>query len=138
MGSVSAVADDRSRARMLWWGITMRCARCGSRHVIKRMRLVSDCPGCQLHFEREHGYWTGALAFHFIMLGGIIIISMAVLIALTVPDVPTGPLVAILLVECLVFGWLFYPLSRTLWVAVDRAYMQRLDATGIADEQVGN
>ncbi|MFZ4584628.1 MAG: hypothetical protein ACOYNI_05305 [Acidimicrobiia bacterium] len=127
-----------SRAKILLWGATMRCPRCGSGKVIKRFALVKECPRCHLHFEREHGYWTGALAIHFILLGGLILISMAILIAVTVPGVPVVPLIAILLVECVVFGTLFYPLSRTMWVAVDRAYMQRLDDSESADEQYGN
>ena len=50
---------------MLWWGFTKRCARCGSGHLFKRwFTMVDDCPRCGLHFEREQGYWAGALAIN--------------------------------------------------------------------------
>ena len=54
-----------SRGQMLWRGFTKRCARCGSRHLFTRwFTMVDDCPRCGLHFEREAGYWAGALAIN--------------------------------------------------------------------------
>ena len=111
---------------MLWRGLTKRCARCGSRHLFRRwFTMVSDCPRCGLHFEREAGYWTGAVAINLIIVGGIFVIAFVVLLVLTVP-VPLAviaPLIA-------------YPFSKTLWVAVDRAFLQKLDSRERPDEQV--
>ena len=48
--------DAPSRAKILWWGATQRCARCGSGHLFRHyFTMVDDCPRCGLHFEREHG-----------------------------------------------------------------------------------
>ena len=33
--------------------------------------MVADCPRCGLHFEREPGYWTGAVAINTILVGGL-------------------------------------------------------------------
>ena len=53
------------RARMLWWGFTKRCPRCGSGHLFRRwFTIVERCPRCGLRFEREEGYWAGALAIN--------------------------------------------------------------------------
>ncbi len=90
-------------------------------------RWCEDCPNCGLHFEREPGYFAGALAINIIAVGGLFAIVFVALLALTIPDVPVLPLL-IVLVPIMVFGPIvFYPFSKTLWVAVDRAFLQRLD-----------
>ena len=100
--------------------------------------MVSDCPRCGLHFEREAGYWTGALAINTILVGGVFAISFVIAIALTAPDIPVAPLLAIL-VPIMLFGPLIaYPFSKTVWVAVDRAFLQKLDRAERPDEQIGH
>ena len=89
--------------------------------------MVEDCPSCGLHFERESGYFAGALAINIIAVGGLFAIVFVALLVATVPDVPVAELL-IVLVPIAGFGPIvFYPFSKTLWVAVDRAFLQRLD-----------
>ena len=122
---------------MLWRGTTRRCARCGSRHLFRRwFTMVPDCPRCGLHFERESGYWTGALAINTILVGGLFTIVFVIALVLTVPDVPVAPLLAIVVPIVLIGPLVAYPFSKTLWVAIDRAYLQRLDPNERADEQI--
>src|SRR6185312_13673561 len=117
-----------SRGRMLWWGATKRCARCGSGHLFRRyFTMVDDCQRCGLHFEREQGYWAGALAINIGLAGAVFIVAFAVALVLTVPDVPVVPLLAILVPLMIVVPTLGYPFSKTIWVAVDRAFLQHLD-----------
>ena len=126
-----------SRARMMTRGATRRCARCGSRHLFRRwFSMVADCPRCGLHFEREAGYWTGALAINGILVGGAFAIAFVVALVLTVPDVPVVPLLAILVPIVLLGPLVTYPFSKTLWVAIDSAFLQRIDARERPDEQV--
>jgi len=122
---------------MLSRGITKRCARCGSGHLFRRwFTMVPDCPRCGLHFEREPGYWTGALAINLILVGGVFVVVFVIILALTIPDVPVAPILAVL-VPLAVIGPMFaYPFSKTVWVAVDRAFLQRLDKHERPDEQV--
>jgi uncharacterized protein (DUF983 family) len=126
-----------SRIRMLWRGATRRCARCGSGHLFRRwFSLVADCPRCGLHFEREAGYWTGALAINTVLVGGAFALTFIVTLILTVPDVPVAPVLAILIPIVLIGPLVTYPFSKTLWVSIDRAYLQRLDPNERPDEQV--
>ena len=82
---------------MLWRGLTKRCARCGSGHLFRRwFTMVRDCPRCGLHFEREAGYWAGALAINLIIVGGVFVVAFVILLVLTVPDVPVAPVLAVL------------------------------------------
>jgi len=89
--------------------------------------MVPACPRCGLHFEREPGYWTGALAINIGVILGIFIVAFAVILAFTVPDVPVGPTLAILVPVMVIGPILFYPLSKTLWMAVDYGLLHRLD-----------
>ena len=122
---------------MLWRGFTKRCARCGSRHLFRRwFTMVPDCPRCGLHFEREAGYWTGALAINLIIVGGLFVVSFVILLVLTIPDIPVGPTLAVLVPVAIIGPMLAYPFSKTVWVAVDRAFLQKLDRYERPDEQV--
>jgi uncharacterized protein (DUF983 family) len=117
-------------------GLTRRCPRCGSGHLFKRwVSMVPDCPRCGLHFEREAGYWAGALAINLILTGGLFAIVFIVALAITLPDVPVAPLLAILVPIMIIGPIVAYPFSKTIWVAVDRAFLQRLDANERVDEQ---
>jgi uncharacterized protein (DUF983 family) len=96
---------------------------------------VRDCPRCGLHFEREQGYFAGALAINIAVVGAVFVVVLAALIAMTIPDIPVAPLLAVL-VPIMLFGpILYYPYSKTVWMAVDRAFLQRLDRHEVLDER---
>ena len=43
-------------------GFRGRCPSCGSGGLFRGyFAMVADCPGCELHFERDEGYWVGAM-----------------------------------------------------------------------------
>ena len=126
-----------SRTGMMWWGATRRCARCGGGHLFRRyFTMVDDCPRCGLHFEREPGYWAGALAINIGIAGAVFVAVFVTALVLTVPDVPVAPLLAVLIPLMILTPILAYPFSKTLWVAVDRALLQHLDPNERLDEQV--
>jgi uncharacterized protein (DUF983 family) len=118
---------DVGRVRMLWRGASKRCARCGNGHLFKRwFTMVPDCPSCGLHFEREQGYWTGAIAVNTIVIGGLFAVILVGTLIATAPDIPVVPLLAVV-VPLMAFGPLiYYPFSKTVWVAVDMAFLQPL------------
>jgi uncharacterized protein (DUF983 family) len=116
-----------SRGLMLWRGLRRKCPRCGEGKLFSRwFRMVEECPHCHLHYEREPGYWVGAVAINTIVIGILFTVLLVVFSALTVPDIPW---VTLLLAELPLMGLgpiIFYPYSKTLWVAVDRAFLARL------------
>lgn len=123
------------RARILWWGYTRRCPRCGAGHLFRRyFVLVPDCPRCGLHFEREPGYFAGALAINIMVTGGVFAVLFVALLAATIPDVPVLPILAVLVPIVVVLPVLYYPFSKTVWMAVDRALLQRLDPNERPDD----
>jgi uncharacterized protein (DUF983 family) len=121
---------------MLGRGFSKRCARCGSNHLFRGwFQIVDHCPRCGLHFEREEGYWAGALAINIGLTAAVFVVVFVVGIALTAPDIPVVELLAILVPLMIVVPIVSYPFSKTVWVAVDRALLQHLDPNERLDEQ---
>lgn len=117
-----------SRAKILWWGLTRRCPRCGAGHLFRHyFELSPDCPRCGLHFEREPGYFAGALAINIMVAGGLFAVVFVALLAATIPTVPVVELLVVLVPIVVFVPIIYYPFSKTVWMAVDRAFLQRLD-----------
>ena len=89
--------------------------------------MVDDCPGCGLHFEREPGYFVGAMAVNIMAVGALFAVVFITLLALTLPDVPVAPLLAVLVPIAALGPLVLCPFSKTIWVAVDRAFLLGLD-----------
>jgi len=125
-----------TKGQMLWRGATLRCARCGQGKLFHRwFDIVDDCPGCGLHFEREPGYWAGALAINIGLVAAVFAVVLVIALALTVPTVPVVEILVVLVPLMIVLPIVFYPFSKTIWLAVDRAFMQHLDPRERLDEQ---
>jgi uncharacterized protein (DUF983 family) len=130
------MADQPSRGKMLRRGFTRRCARCGSGKLFRHwFHMVEDCPRCGLHFEREQGYFAGALAINLILVGGVFAVVFITILALTIPDLPIAFTLAVCIPIVAIGPIIAYPFSKTIWVAVDRAFLQQLDVNEVRDEQ---
>ena len=116
-----------SRGHMLWRGFTRRCARCGQGRLFRGwFRMAADCPRCGLHFEKEPGYWVGAVAINTIVIGMLFAVVLVAFSAATIPDIPWVTLLMIELPIMSLGPAAFYPFSKTLWVAVDHAFLAHL------------
>ncbi len=125
---MNATSAPPGRATVLWRGLTRRCARCGSGHLFRHWTTMkADCPRCGLHFERENGYFAGALAINIMCVGGLLLIAFTTLLVATLPDVNVVLTLSVLAPIALLGPIVWYPFSKTIWVAVDRAILQRLD-----------
>jgi uncharacterized protein (DUF983 family) len=130
------MADQPSRGKMLRRGFTRRCARCGSGKLFRHwFHMVEDCPRCGLHFEREQGYFAGALAINLVLVGGAFAVVFITILALTIPDLPIALTLAVCIPIVAIGPIIAYPFSKTIWVAVDRAFLQQLDVNEVRDEQ---
>lgn len=96
-----------------------RCPRCGSRPFDGYFTLRSICPGCGLAFEREEGYWVGALIVNTTFAFATFVATFVGGVALSWPEVPWGGLMAATVGLNALVPVLFYPLSKTVWVALD-------------------
>ena len=78
------------------------------------------CGTCGLRLERgEHDYFVGSLMLNFVIAGVALLVTLAVVLVATWPDVPWdglqygGPVV-MLLAPAVIF-----PFSKLLWLAFD-------------------
>ena len=81
--------------------------------------MAERCPRCGLRFERVEGHWTGALGINTIVSFGSLLLVMLIIFLTTQPDVPAGLLLGMALVVAIVVPVAFFPLSKTLWLAID-------------------
>lgn len=112
--------------------LRVACPRCGCKPITARFgEMVERCPCCGLRFEREEGYWVGALIVNlgFTML--VFLLWFGGWLVATWPDVPWN---VVLWAGFPVIGLLpiwFYPRSKTLWLWFD--LRAGLDAFGRRD-----
>lgn len=120
-----------SVSTMLRRGLTIACPACGSRRLFRRwVSMVDDCPRCGLHFERIEGHWIGAVGINTILSFGTLAVTLIVGFVATFPDFPVRTLMVIGAVESLLVPTFFFPISKTLWTAIDVS-MRPLEATEV-------
>jgi hypothetical protein len=88
--------------------------------------MVERCPGCGLRFEREEGYWVGAMIVNVAVTEVAFVVVFAAGLAIYWPDVPWVPLTVVAVAVNAVVPLIFYPFSKTLWMALD-VLLHRLD-----------
>lgn len=111
---------NRSRLPAIPRAFLRRCPWCGGRGVFASwFELKPVCPTCGYRFEREEGYWVGAMVVVTGLIYLVFAVLMLVVIAATHPDVPWTPLLVVSLALMVVVPVLAYPLAKLLWIAVD-------------------
>jgi uncharacterized protein (DUF983 family) len=109
---------------MLWRGVRRRCAWCGGRGAFFTgwFRKQETCRTCGITYRRGYeGFELGAMAISAVLVLGSLLVAMTIGIALTLPDVDVPVLLAILGIGAVVLPILLYPVSYTIWQAVDLA-----------------
>jgi uncharacterized protein (DUF983 family) len=109
---------------MLWRGARRRCPWCGGRGAFftSWFRKAETCRTCGIGWRRGYeGFELGAVAVSVIVVFGALVAAMAVVVAASAPDVPMFGLLVILVVVAVVLPVVIYPISYTLWQAVDLA-----------------
>lgn len=119
--------------RALWRGGRRRCPRCGGGRLFRRWVTMSvHCPTCGMRFERGEGFMLGVMAINIGVCSGLFVAYLVAAFALTWPDPPIGVLTAVGLVLLAVTPVVCYPLSKTIWLAIDY-FMRPLDVVEEAE-----
>lgn len=119
-----------STPTVLWRGLTMRCGRCGSRHVTRGyFHLRERCPRCGYRFVREEGFFTGVYLINYSFATVVLVLEIlgwAVFLILAERDASiVGPLV-MGVATAVILPIIGYPFAATTWAAMDLA-MRPLD-----------
>lgn len=103
--------------------LLLRCTHCGSGGVVTGpTRMRATCPGCGLRFERQEGYWLGAIAINTAATLGVFTAVFTAGMILTWPEVPWTALTIVAVAINVVFPIAFLPWSRTLWLALETRF----------------
>jgi uncharacterized protein (DUF983 family) len=112
---------------MLLRGLLRRCPWCGGRGWFTRWLRRSDrCVDCGYRYERQDGFLLGAVAINTIITFGLIAVVLTVGIVTMIPDIKAGPILMPLIAVSVLGPIVLYPISYTVWAAVD-LFMRPLD-----------
>ncbi len=115
-------------SKLIRRGLVGACPACGARKQFRYwVKMNETCHRCGLTFERIEGHWIGAIGINTIVSFGILLLSLTVSFVVTIPDIPVVPLVIWHVLLAMLVPIIFFPISRTLWTAVDIA-MRPLEA----------
>jgi len=112
-------AFGRARVRRIAGrALGLRCPRCGRSPLYRGwFRMHERCAACGLRYEREQGYFVGAIYVNYavttiLALGGFFVLwGMC--------DLSTRTQLLVLVPVVLVFPLWFFRYSRSLWLAVE-------------------
>ena len=101
--------------------LRLRCPHCGGGPIFTSWsRLLPVCPVCGLGLERgEQGYWLGAYFFNLMAVEAVFSVWVVAFLLETWPTPPWGLFQITTIVLMVVFPFLFFPFSKTLFLAFD-------------------
>jgi uncharacterized protein (DUF983 family) len=103
---------------LLLQALSLRCPICGEgRLFIRPFKMHKRCPHCQYKFEREEGYFSGAMALNIII--SEFMVTASVLPLAFTPSIPIVPCVIIGVPLVFILPLLLFHHSRSLWLAMD-------------------
>jgi uncharacterized protein (DUF983 family) len=110
--------QKHSKRQILMKGLRLKCPRCGEGQMFSGMfKMRLECGNCRFRFEREAGYFVGAM---YISYGATIFIAFAGYFALDY-FTPISFLTNFILwvAFCALFPIFFFRYSRSLWLSFD-------------------
>jgi uncharacterized protein (DUF983 family) len=100
--------------------LRQRCPHCCEGRVFRTAtRMNPTCPVCGLLFEREEGYFLGAMYISYGM-SAIILITATLLASLVLPTWDMGWLALLVSALYVPFVPLVFRYSRVIWIYFDR------------------
>jgi uncharacterized protein (DUF983 family) len=103
--------------RLLWHALRLRCPYCGKGRIYSHGFTINDhCSNCGWIFEREEGYWTGAIAVNLVVAETI---AAAIAIPLAIMQVSPALVMGIGIPLVIALPILFYRHSNSFWMALD-------------------
>ncbi len=109
-----------TRIGMLSRAVRRQCPRCGGHESFDGYWVLAEtCPTCGMLYEREPGYWIGAMIINTAVTIGLFLVVFVGAAAALWPDVPWTLLLFGTMALNLAVPIAFYPFSKTVFVALD-------------------
>lgn len=102
-------------------GLRQRCPVCGRGKIFSGwIKTYERCAFCNFAFEREPGYYSGAMAVNLVV-SELLIAAIAVPLAAS-QSVPVTILIALGITLPFLLPILFYRPTKSLWMSVDHFF----------------
>lgn len=111
-----------SKGELINRGLRRRCPRCGEPAFESWFKMKEICSGCGFKFEREPGYWVGAIIINTTVIFGTFLLTFGGSILLTYPDVPWTTVLIVTGLVNLIIPIFFYPISKNLWLGMELSW----------------
>lgn len=111
-------------ARLFGRALVLRCPRCGRAPALQGWFTVRTyCPECHFRFDRgEPGYDIGAGCLNLVVAELVFAFGLVAVILVTWPSPPWNAMLFGGIPLMVIAPILFFPLSRTLWIAFDLVF----------------
>jgi uncharacterized protein (DUF983 family) len=86
--------------------------------------MRETCAACGLQFEREPGYWVGAVIINTTVIFATFLVVFGGLVLATYPDVPWGLVLVVTALANVIIPIAFYPISKSLWAGMELSWHQ--------------
>jgi uncharacterized protein (DUF983 family) len=115
--------------RALALGLRLRCPRCGVGPLFRGpFRMLHNCGACHLRFEREPGYFIGAIYLNYAATVGIAVAGFFLLERYA--RLTLSPQLALWGTFCILFPLWIYRYTKALWLALDHFIDPETDGGG--------
>ena len=120
MGTAKSITKPRRWRDRIGGALRLACPACGRGRLFESAwRMARRCPVCGLAFEREDGYFVGAMYVGMVTTSAIAIGLYAV--GRLLLDLDAGVLLAVLIIAMVALPPLLWRHTRALWLAIDHA-----------------
>lgn len=110
-------------------GFRLRCPGCRSHPLFRSLfEMHQKCSGCGYIFEREEGYFVGAIYINIITTFAIILSGAGLMAWYFSPALIT--LIAVWCIFSVSFPLFFFRYSRSVWLNLDRFFSQKATLPG--------
>src|SRR5579863_4757769 len=107
---------------LLTRALLVRCPRCGKGKLFRRwLTMYERCPVCQLVYEREEGFYTGAWALNLV-ISELLVAAFTIVVAIWAAMHPGTALIPIVVVGALLailVPLVFFRHSRSVWIGMN-------------------
>ena len=111
-----------STGKMIRRSLMRQCPRCANRSAwfTSWFKQGERCIGCGIKRTRDtDGHELGSMTIASVLNIVLIMAAIGIAVAITAPDVPVLTLSIVLASAALVFPVLTWPITHTLWMAID-------------------
>ena len=110
-------------------GFRLQCPGCRSQPLFRSFfDMHQKCPGCGYVFEREVGYFVGAIYINIIATFAIILSGAGLMAWYFAPSLMT--MIAVWCIFSVLFPLFFFRYSRSVWLNLDHFFSKKPSLPG--------